>query len=98
MAVDGADEFDRGLNLIKGHGAALLRALPSSLTRTTTSSTASCPKDATSWSSQGLSKQHLAWWSTGFSSVWADQAFLGTPDGHVETPSRRVGAAPGTEE
>jgi ribose 5-phosphate isomerase A len=157
VAVDGADELDRRLNLIKGHGARLLReklvvaaadrflvlaeraklvgrlgegialpvevvrfawaktcrrllevvpegrcgsattALPSSLTRTTTSSTASCPKDTTSWSSPKLSRQRLAWWSTGYSLGMADQAFLGTPEGRVQTLSRQVGAARRTE-
>ena len=97
MAVDGADEFDRGLNLIKGHGAALPRA-PIVTDENHYLLDCVVPEGRDLVELSGALKATLGVVEHGLFLGMADQAFLGTPDGHVETPSRRVGAAPGTEE
>jgi ribose 5-phosphate isomerase A len=157
VAVDGADELDRQLNLIKGHGAALLREklvvaaadrflvvaeraklvgrlgegmlLPVEVVRFGWAQTRrrllevvpeatprlgddrtpivtdenhyllDCvvPEGRNLLELSGALKATLGVVEHGLFLGMADQAFLGTPEGRVETLSRRVGAAPKTE-
>ena len=155
VAVDGADELDRGLDLIKGHGAALLREklvvaaanrflvlaeraklvgrlgegmlLPVEVVRFSWVQTRrrllevvpeatlrlgddhapvvtdenhyllDCvvPEGRNLVELSGALKATLGVVEHGLFLGMADKTFLGTPEGRVETLSRRAGAAPG---